>query len=487
LASCGVFVGVAAVLAYFAWPALLPPGRGPDLTHHLMLVDFLERNWRLPDASAVAVMVEMAHYTPGVHLLAALAGSWSGTDGFRTVYPVVAFTVALKSVLVLLIAARTLPSGQTRLPLALTAVMLCLLPTQYVLGSFVHDSFLAQVAAELFAVGMWWAVVVWDTRPSTLAAGLFAVMGVGAFLTWPMWVGPPIVTLVAVVLTHEETITRERGSHLAIALLPIALVAVTHATGRVGWLAIAGTTGIVLRPSMGVLGWPFVIAAAAGLLGALVRRRSRVSLLLALSIAVQAATLYLVAQTRGAAVPYMAFKMMYFIVYPLAVLGALALGSALERAPQWPRVRWVAWSAALLAATMAGGSLARFAMPTPIVSWDSYNAGRWARSHVESACVDYLVPNHETMHWLHLAVLGNSRSSLRTANPSTFDPKQAIVRWIEPSGLPYAIAHMPTLPRDVLDNVDVLEQFGDSAVITRRGSSSCADARMLAGDGFLTP
>jgi hypothetical protein len=487
VASAAVLASVLAWLLFLAWPTLLVPGRGPDLTHHLMLVDFLERNWRLPDVSLVPVMVEMAHYTPGLHLLAALAGSWIGSDGFHTVYLVLAFTAALKCVFVFLIAARLLPPNRASVALALVAVGLSMLPAEYFAGAFVHDSFLAQVAAELFAVAMLWSVVVWDARPAPLPAILFAAAGVGAFLTWPMWIGPPVVTLAAVALTNDAADGRTRLNHLAIALAPIAFVALVHTLGRVGWIAIAGTTGIVLKPSVAAFGWVFVIVAAAGVVVALFRRERRVPLLFTLTIAAQAVTLYVVAQSRGAAVPYMAFKMGYLIIYPLAVLGALGLATALSRGPSWLHRGSVVWVVFVAACGVVAVSLMRFSKPAPIVSDDLYAAGRWARGHVEAACVDYLVPNHETMHWLHLAVLGNARTSLRTMDPSTFEPEKAVVRWIEPSGLPYAIVHLPTLPNDVLNNVDVLEEFGTAAVVRRRGPSSCADAQRLAGVASPTP
>lgn len=62
-------------LLWLGWPALLPLGTGSDLTHHLQLVDYIERHARLPhDASTVEFLGEMAAYTPGLHLLTALAG-----------------------------------------------------------------------------------------------------------------------------------------------------------------------------------------------------------------------------------------------------------------------------------------------------------------------------------------------------------------------------------------------------------------------------
>ena len=39
-------------------------------------------------------MGEMAHYTPGAHLLAVLLGAWTGTDGLRAFYPLLAACAA---------------------------------------------------------------------------------------------------------------------------------------------------------------------------------------------------------------------------------------------------------------------------------------------------------------------------------------------------------------------------------------------------------
>ena len=51
-----------------------PAVRGADLAHHLQLVDYIERHWRLVhEAGVEAYLGEMVHYTPGAHLLAAIA------------------------------------------------------------------------------------------------------------------------------------------------------------------------------------------------------------------------------------------------------------------------------------------------------------------------------------------------------------------------------------------------------------------------------
>jgi hypothetical protein len=64
--------------------------------------------------------------------------------------------------------------------------------------------------------------------------------------------------------------------------------------------------------------------------------------------------------------------------------------------------------------------------------------------------------------------------STRTADDSTFITRDAIIRWINPDGLPYAVADLGTLPRDVLISVDELARFGTAVVIKRRRVSSCS-------------
>ena len=185
-------------LLWLAWPTLLWVGGGPDITHHLVLIDYIERQWQLSrDVVSDPYLGDMVYYTPGSHLLIALAGAWTRTDGLHALYPVVAFTVALKAGFVFLIALRLLPAGLPRTPIAVGAVLLLLLPRAYFLGSFTEHSFIAQVVAELFAVVMLWALVVWEHDRWIGALVLFAFAGMATFLTWPIWIGPPLTALAA--------------------------------------------------------------------------------------------------------------------------------------------------------------------------------------------------------------------------------------------------------------------------------------------------
>ena len=485
---------VAAVLAWLlrlAWPALLPVGRGADVTHHLLLIDYIERHWRLVhEARVEAYLGEMVHYTPGSHLLAALAGAWTGTDGLHAVYPVVAFSVALKAGFVFLIALRLMPRDVPRIPLAVTSVLLLFWPRDYFIGSFERSSFFAQVVAELFAVGMWWALVVWDEQPSKRGMGFFALSGAAVFLTWPVWIGPPLLVLLALALAREGLTANERLGHLILGVGPIAVVAVAYIAGRLAWVGYVRTGGAVLRPSPSEFGWWFLVLSAAGMALATVRRRSRGIALLVAAIGAQALALFVLTKGNGAGASYMALKMIYLAVYPLAVAASLALAAAWQAVVRVSGVTTggallrgraserLAWALVVLLGIAIARPLIAAPLPEPVISEPLYLAGQWARAHVQSACVEYLVPDDDTAYWLHLAVLGNPRMSARTADDDTFVWRAAIVRWILPRGLPFAIADLTALPKDVRGELDVLAQFGPAAVVKRRGDSRCPEGQL---------
>jgi hypothetical protein len=474
----GIVAAVGAWLISIARPDFLPMGGGADLIHHLQLIDYIERHWRLVhDPALESYLGEMAHYTPGSHLLAALAGAWTGGDGFRAFHSVAAVTVAIKAGIVFLIARRLLPDGPALLPLAASSVLFLLLPLFYFVGSFTRYSYLAQVVAELFAVCMWWMAIVWHQERSTRAAALFGLFGAATFLTWPIWIGPPLVMLAWTVAAGRATM-RERALTLLMAVTPIAAVAAIHAAGRIGWTAIARTGAEVRIPAPADFGWVFLPAAAAGLVIAAMRARARPAVLFAAAIGAQTVALYVLARADGAETPYMAIKMVHLALYPAAVAGALAVSEAwrlaISRSRRGER-RERTWGWLLLVAGFAAvvPHVARMARQPPTVAVPLYEAGRWARANLPAECAAYLVADEQTAYWLHLAVLGSRRLSDRTADARTYDMRDAIVRWIERTGMPYAIADLSTLPKDVRETADVLMQFDSAVVIKRRGPVDC--------------
>jgi hypothetical protein len=107
----------------------------------------------------------------------------------------------------------------------------------------------------------------------------------------------------------------------------------------------------------------------------------------------------------------------------------------------------------------------------PVVSTNLFEAGQWARAHVPVDCVDYLVGNEYTAYWLHLAVLGNARASARSGDDDTYAAPASFGRWLVPGPPRYAIANLEVLPAEIRNQVDIMTQIGDAAVIQRRGES----------------
>jgi len=186
------------------------------------------------------------------------------------------------------------------------AVLLLFVPREYFLRSFTEHSFLAHVVAELFAVAMWWALAAWDERPSLGAMVGFAVAGVAAFLTWPVWTGPLLLVLVVLVAARRELPMRDRVAALVVGGAPIAVTGAVHALGRVHAAGIAATSGFVVWPSVEVFGWWFLVLALAGTIVAAMRRSTRPIVVIVAAIALQAAPLFLIATRSGADRPYLA-------------------------------------------------------------------------------------------------------------------------------------------------------------------------------------
>jgi hypothetical protein len=473
---------VGAVLAWTlsrAWPSLLPVGGGVDLTHHLQLIAYIERHWRLVhDPQTEMYLGEMVHYTPGSQLLAALAGAWTGTDGLHAVYAVVAGSVAIKAGLVFLIARRELSTDdEAGIPLALTAVLFLFVPYTQVFGSFTHESFFAQVVSESFAVGGWWALVAWRDRPSPALMILFGVAVSAAFLTWPVWTGPLLLILPLVVLMRRELPFRRRIGFLALgAVLPAAIAAV-YVIGRLAWVGYVRAGGALVQDAPGKLGWGLPILSVIGLGLLAFRRRGLVTVALAAAIAVQAFALFKLNEGHGPGSSYMALKMVYLAVYPLAVAAAAAFDAAFQLLTTLRPVRHVvraraAWVLFIVLAFLVARPIASWPRPKPVVSEPLNLAGNWARSHLDPRCVDYLVADGYTAYWLHLAVLGNPRISTRTGDAATFDFRSAMVRWETASGPPYGVADLTVVPRDVQQDFKILKQFGPAAVVERRKSEA---------------
>lgn len=480
LAAGSVCLVTLAWLLRIASPDLLPPGGASDLTHHLQLIDVLQRTRHLvTDPGAGAVLGEMAHYTPGVHWLIVVVADLAGVEPLRAVYPLLAFTIAVKAALIVFIAYRALDGGRGQLALSVAAVALVLFaPRAYVIDGFLQAGFLAQVAAEVFLVAGWWGIAEWRARPSTAWLVFIGLMGAAVFLTWPIWIGPLLLTMGLVVATRDGLSWSQRAALVAFVSTPLLIVAAMHLSAHAAWLRLAGAPGAVPAFDAGVATGVLMALAIAGVWIARGRPAARVVVYAAVAVVLQALALWAVAAARGVAVPYMALKMIYVAIYPAAVLAAIGLGACVNVAPLRVQ-RALATALAVGALVVAVVALRGTRVPPSIASLDLARAGAWARDHVPPSCVDYIVRDAEQAYWLHLAVLGQPRAEARIAEFDTYTANDAAGRWIEGRNRRYGIALRALLPGEVLQRVDVLREAGTAIVFSDRRTAAAVEPACL--------
>lgn len=482
-----VFTGLGGWTLWLARPSLLPLSSGPDLTHHLLLIGHIERHWRLVhDLTLERFLGEMTQYTPGAHVLTALAGAWVGEDGLHALHAVQAAALALKAALLTAVAVRSLPARAPRV-LAAVPVTLLLATPRYFLGGFMEYGFLAQTIAELFVIGMWWTLVAWDHTPDGRLSAAFGLASAATFLTWPVYVGAPVLTLIVLLALRTELSWMRRAQHLALALAPLVLVGGGYLVGRLGWLQLAGTGGTAPTPSLTNIGPELLAVGLPGLLLAATHRTGRATMVFAAAAALEAAAFLLLARRSHATQPYMALKMVYLLVWPLALCGAFTLFAIWTRvAPMFTSARQemrfspASALATLFVLVLAGASAIplwrqpRLLHPRPPAISEPLNeAGQWARVNLPVACIEYLTSDEETAYWLHLAVLGNPRMSDRTGDNDTYRLEKTLIRWLSPGGLPYAIVDLNAVPAGVRNDLDVVRTFGTAAVARRGNAATC--------------
>ena len=199
------------------------------------------------DRSLEGAMGEMAHYTPGAHLLAVIAGSWFGVDGLRAFYPLLVLCAALTAGFVFLIARRLLPAGAVCHRRGDPAV------------SCRRSISSARSRTTAFSRRRWRRCSRWrrggrwssGTKSGRrIAAISFSIFLVAVFLSWPVLLGPLLVCV-----SFAHALTADRAAARAVrqprdrARCRCWSSSLVHAAGRWGWLGIVRTSGAVLQPS----------------------------------------------------------------------------------------------------------------------------------------------------------------------------------------------------------------------------------------------
>jgi hypothetical protein len=469
---------VIASFLYFLWlasPSLLPVTNGPDVVHHLVLIHLIQRTHHLVHGSALnGYLFEMAGYTPGSHIVAALVASWSRTDAVRVVHPIAAAFTALTFGTVYALAYRCSEGDRLDAWQACAAPVLALVPATYTLGGFMHFFFFAQVAAGTFALAMLLSFTAWARLGTVPALVWCSFCAAGIVLAWPVWIVPPVLAVVAIAIFRGGP--RGGISSIVIALAPAAVLLLVHALRHRGAGAIVTVSGAIVSPSLTVFGVGFSVCASVGAVLAIVTGRGRTVLVFAAAVLLEATALAALSRAAGSGSLYLPFKMMFLLVPPGAVLASSALARVADTAlARLPRAGWtVAAVPVVIGAILVWGRVPS-RRQHGYVTESALAAGEWARDRLPSACVDYFAGYWLTGYWLHLDVLGNPRESARMRE-EPFEFRDTVGKWIEGRGLPYAfVEDFDLVPRDARQNMTVLQRFGRAAIVRNLRPAPCLD------------
>jgi len=474
-----VIGGLFGYILQLAGRFLLPLSISGDVVHHLSLIDFIQhRHSLVHDRSLSIYLGELVYYTPGSHILAAMIAAWLGTTSVRVLHFLLALLVGIKGGIIYNIVLRLLPSRRHNPAVAVAAAALLLMAPGYFLKSFTAWYFYPQVVSETFAVAMCWALIRFDERPSAGVLAFFAVCGSAVWLTWPLWVAGPAGALAGLLLIRRDILFRQKLRWLAFGLAPIALVGMSYAPGHVKAApGVMAAHGSALHPSFGNYGWPLLALMLVGTAAALHNRRTLPIFLVAGTTVAQTAVLWLSAMMRVTSY-YYAYKIFYFLLYPIVLFAALGLDALLRLIEQWrPATRWAAL--AMLLPVGAVTIAIQRGLPSHVFSALTepvYQGGLWTKAHLPNGCVDYMVDHWVTAYWLHVAILGNARATPRTeAIIHNFPAHYALAeRWTHRTGLPYVIvSDLREIPPKIRSSFRILYESRPAAVVERQSESTC--------------
>ncbi len=501
-AECLLFtLVVGGLLAYglgLGGPGELPVGTTVDAVHQYGLTAYINQSGRLP-IHALDQRLNLQdglEYPPAFVILVSLLSQSTGFDPINLLHPVAALMAAIAAGATFAIVSLLLRGRLWRLAGAGLAAGSVVLPYAYTFGSFVSETYYAQVTAEALLMLSLFFLLTWRLQGDTPALILFGLAVSALFIAYPTLALIPLAAFgLAIVFSqqagNELSIKNNRASAdppakyrrlltLATIYIPVGLLAILFLKDR--WqtgFGTLGNEGEVLPPDLSRYGWPVVILAAVGQLTTLFEQNvlPRLVALFGGLLALEGAGLWLLKVLASSGSYYAVFKLFYPAVYLwpiLAVIGLDWLLRWLVKRINLRRLYWVGAINLLSGMIIFGAFLATtwIAHPQPErafapITQPDVEVAQWMRSNLKLSeyNVGYNVTSGASSYWLQVGLFKQPRgvhsNDLLHGEPLGFEG------WFYAPNSPQYL-FTDDLPKLALDErCQVLFRSGNAAVLTR--------------------
>ncbi len=490
LELAGFLLVVSGVWLYFiapALPTLLPPTQSSDAVRVYQQVLF-----SYPEGKLVS------WYPAGGAFLAAMFSHWLGWSPLRVLHPTAASFIALAAGAVYGMTCALLPKNRLSKIVALLAPALLFVPWSYFVGIVDWEQyFFAQALAQWFILAALWYTASYADQPSWIFAALLGAALLATVAAYPIFVALPLALFALVVLARvigearrRVDVRRTYGALAALGafLALMALAAVTLqfagilelAAGKISTTSSVGPGGVA-NPSLDTLGGPiFLLLALIGVpLAWRAKGIGRVLIGFLLVWLLQFAAL-LAIQTFFPLSGYRVDKTFYILVFPLAMLAALALARGIERGVVRVPIAGRAAAAGFIGVALLL-SVGVIALRPPKVyapfTESELQTALWAKANLDTYQISFTDPQTIRAYWL---AFGLWRETLPNEwfqwipagtklGPSTF------AEWLrDPAWPPWAfvtdVTAQPIAP------ARVIYQNGASAIVEKNESTPPAPA-----------
>ena len=478
-----VVIGVWLYFVAASLPTLLPPTQSVDAVRH-----YLQALFSYPKGTLVS------WYPAGGAFVVATFSHWVGVSPLRVLHPTAASVIALSAGAVYGITCALFPPKRLSKIAALFAPVLLFVPWSYFAGAINWEQyFFAQVFAQFFVVAALWYIASYAETSNWMFLVLLGAALLGIVAAYPYLVALPIVAfglvLVARLRPTPGPSLKGKGIMALVifaVLMVFAAVALQHGgilelkTFKIATEGDVGEGGVT-NPSLENLGGPiFLLLALVGIpLAWRADARGRTILAFVVAWFLQLGALFVIQpilQISG----YRVDKTFYMLVYPLAILAALA--------PAWAINRWLTRienSARSLAAAFLTviviASVGVLAFRPPIAfspfTESELETALWAKEHLDTYQISYLEPQTVRAYWL---AFGLWRENLPNEwfqwipagvklGPKTFDEwlrDPAWPRWLLVPDVTQVRAPLPK----------IVYQSGNSAILEKQVLPAAAPA-----------